>query len=371
MMESDKMYTELIKIIEGGLKGDKEKVYNYATILSENLIKNGETNLAKRITNAINSKKGSMVSLDSFNVKPVDVESRLDMVDVVYVGDEFLDPILSKHTKKSVNDLVLSYSKRDDILKAGIQSTNSLLLYGPPGCGKTTVAKYIAKQTNLPLVTVRLDGMVSSLLGSTAKNIRKIFDYASKRECILFLDEFDVIAKLRDDKNDLGELKRVVNSLLQNIDDFSGNSILIAATNHHQLLDPAVWRRFNNVLSLDIPRYKEREEYILRLLEKYPNDITQNKNKLDFINKALKGKSYSDIENIIHNSIKVAIISSNDDLFSYNLLFDIYKHDNHELKSEDEIIQYLLNYNVTHRELNEQLGFSLRKVREVSKNNLI
>ena len=81
-----------------------------------------------------------------------------------------------------------------------------------------------------------------SLLGSTAKNIRKIFDYASKRECILFLDEFDVIAKLRDDKNELGELKRVVNSLIQNIDGLNSDSILIAATNHHELLDPAIWR---------------------------------------------------------------------------------------------------------------------------------
>jgi SpoVK/Ycf46/Vps4 family AAA+-type ATPase len=216
---------------------------------------------------------------------------------------------------------------------------NSLLLYGPPGCGKTTVAKYVAKKTNLPLVTVRLDGMVSSLLGSTAKNIRKIFDYASKRDCILFLDEFDVIAKLRDDKNDLGELKRVVNSLLQNIDDFSGNSVLIAATNHHQLLDPAVWRRFNTVLALDVPKSNERMLFLERLLGRFPNDISNNNSKIDTIVKALEDKSYSAIENIVNNSIKRAIIQDDKELTSYALLFDIYRHDNHEIQSEEDLIR--------------------------------
>lgn len=140
------------------------------------------------------------------------------------------------------------------------------MLYGPPGCGKTTVAQLISSITNLPLVTARLDGLVSSLLGSTAKNIRKVFDYASKRECILFLDEFDVIAKLRDDKNELGELKRVVNSLIQNIDEFSEDSILIAATNHHKLLDPAIWRRFNTILALEKPQLEEVNLLLLSLL---------------------------------------------------------------------------------------------------------
>ena len=131
-------------------------------------------------------------------------------------------------------------------------------------------------KTKLPLATARLDGLISSLLGSTAKNIRKIFDYASKQECVLFLDEFDVIAKVRDDKNEMGELKRVVNSLLQNIDMFSPDSIIIAATNHHELLDPAVWRRFNKVLLIDKPTVPEIQKFLKLLLEKNSNEITNN-----------------------------------------------------------------------------------------------
>lgn len=361
------MYTELIKIIEGGLKGDKEKVLNFSIIMSDNLEKSGDLALANRIRSVIENKKGSLVSLDSFNIKPVDVESRLDMVDVCYVNDSDLDPILNKHTRENILIFIESFTKSDEIIKAGIKLNNSLLLYGPPGCGKSTVAKFLAKLTGLPLVTVRLDGLISSLLGSTAKNIRKIFDYASKRDCILFLDEFDVIAKLRDDKNDLGELKRVVNSLLQNIDEFNDNSILVAATNHHQLLDPAVWRRFSNIILLDKPKEDEREEYIRRLLSGYDNEITHLKSKLDSIITSMENKSYSEIETIIHNAIKKSIITNKLKLYNYDILIEVFLHDQHEISSDEVLIKYLLDFGVTQRELNEELKFSLRKIRELSK----
>ncbi len=361
------MYTELIKIIEGGLRGDKEKVLNYSLILSQNLKKTGETNISKRILRTIDNKRSNLASLDSLNIKPVDVESRLEMVEVKYIGESFVKPILNRHLDDDISNLVLSYSKRDEIMKAGIKSDNSLLLYGPPGCGKTTLAYYLSQQTGLPLVTVRLDGMVSSLLGSTAKNIRKIFNYASKRDCILFLDEFDVVAKFRDDKNELGELKRVVNSLLQNIDDFGGNSILVAATNHHKLLDPAVWRRFSTILHLDLPEAKERKEYLKRLLMNFKNEITESRSKFNLIIDCFNGRSYSDIETVVNNAIRKAIIRQQKILHNYDLLFEIYMFINHEIADENDFVKYLLDNAVTQREVNENLGYSLRRIREVSK----
>lgn len=158
------------------------------------------------------------------------------------------------------------------------------------------------------MVTARLDGLISSLLGSTAKNIRKIFDYASKRECILFLDEFDVIAKLRDDKNELGELKRVVNSLIQNIDALNNNSILIAATNHHELLDPAIWRRFSTVVTLERPNLEEIGQLLQLYLKQYPGNILRKNKKIILLEKAFDGFSHSDIKTTISNSVKTAII---------------------------------------------------------------
>jgi SpoVK/Ycf46/Vps4 family AAA+-type ATPase len=133
-------------------------------------------------------------------------------------------------------------------------------MYGPPGTGKSRLARHIAKELGLELYVARLDGLISSYLGSTAKNIRALFDFASKTPCILFLDEFDAIAKIRSDGHELGELKRVVNSFLQNLDTLGRQSIIIAATNHEALLDAAVWRRFTYRVALQLPSREQRTQ---------------------------------------------------------------------------------------------------------------
>jgi len=132
-------------------------------------------------------------------------------------------------------------------------------MFGPPGCGKTQLAKFIAAELGLPLITARVDGLISSYLGSTAKNLRLLFEHAMSRPCVLFLDEVDALAKMRDDSKELGELKRVVISLVQNIDAMGKDHVLIAATNHEHLLDPAIWRRFAYKLHLKEPDATSRE----------------------------------------------------------------------------------------------------------------
>lgn len=363
------MYTEIIKIIEGGMNGDKEKVYNYAQLLSENLEKSGDASLAKKIKSVLTNKKTRMTSLDDFSTKPVDAESRLDMIDIFIPDESYEVPILKNYIQEEINEFIFEYEQRDEILRAGIDMISSLLLYGPPGCGKTTVAKFISYEIGLPLVTVRLDGLVSSLLGSTAKNIRKIFDYASKRDCILFLDEFDVIAKLRDDNNELGELKRVVNSLLQNIDDFNQNSILIAATNHHELLDTAVWRRFSKIISLEKPNKEEIVELILHYLKNTNSNVLDNDKKLEVMASAFEGISHADVKTVINNAKKKSIISKKNVTFNWDMIQEVYLYRNHKINSENDFIKYLLQYGVTQKEVSENFDFSMRKVREVANSN--
>lgn len=361
------MYTEIVKIIEGGLVNDKEKVINYAEVLATNLERQGEVALAGRIRRTLSQKRGTFTSLDSFSTKPVDIESRMDIVDITMPQVSAGDVILDQYSRNAIHDFVDSYAHRDLLLKTGLDITNTLLLYGPPGCGKTTVAQYISSVTGLPLVTARLDGLVSSLLGSTAKNIRKIFDYASKRECILFLDEFDVIAKLRDDKNELGELKRVVNSLLQNIDGFNNDSILIAATNHHELLDPAIWRRFSTIVALEKPQGYEIDSYLKVLLADKPTNFLSSEKKTERIVAALTGLSYSDIRTVIFNALKTVVLSGRECLTNCDVLKSVYLYSNHAVEHEDDFIAFLLGNGVTHKEANVFLEIPLRKIQSISK----
>ena len=361
------VYTEIIKIIEGGLASDKEKVASYASVLVTNLEKQGEVSLAKRIQTVLNKRTGTLMSLDSFSTKPVDTESRMDIVEITMPQIDLSQVILSKYCQEAIDSFVESYNRRDILLKSGLDASNSLLLYGPPGCGKTTVAQYISSTIGIPLVTARLDGLVSSLLGSTAKNIRKIFDYASKRECILFLDEFDVIAKLRDDKNELGELKRVVNSLIQNIDALSNDSILIAATNHHELLDSAIWRRFTSVVMLEKPQKEETRRLLRILLQGKKNNFLSNTKRLECVEDALIGLSHSEIKTIIFSALRSAILSDRICLTNCDVLKEVFFHRNHAVDNEDELIKYLLQNGATHKEANEDLGLPLRKIQSVSK----
>ena len=248
---------EIGKIIEGSLKHDQTKVINYTNQLISRLETDGEIRAVAKFKKLLLAQAEMSLSVmgskpNSLSI-PVDTESRTTLADVIYPDENNIEVILSKRNADKLDSFILSYKNADKLNDLGIGLSNTLLLYGPPGCGKTKCAYLIARQLNLPLVIARLDSIISSYLGTTAKNIRNLFEFAQKIPCVLLLDEFDAIAKARDDNNELGELKRVVNSLLQNVDSMSKDSLLLAATNHQQLLDSAVWRRFDYKLEIELP----------------------------------------------------------------------------------------------------------------------
>jgi len=298
---------EISRIIDGATKGDRIKVEAYVNQLASKLRRDGHDKAADRILRAINNKNSLVTTNNVSALKrlPVDSESRLALADETWVMPEDVEVILEPVVEKRVAEFIKYVDKADKLLASDVGIAPSMLMYGPPGVGKTELGRYIASQLQLPLLVVRSDSLISSFLGSTSKNIRMLFEHAESRPCILFLDEFDSIAKLRDDQRELGELKRVVISLLQNIDSLDKKTILLAATNHEHLLDSAVWRRFSYKVELTLPE----EESRTRLFEIFLKKYNVAKEKKYILAKLSEGISGADIRHICEDSIRAAILS--------------------------------------------------------------
>lgn len=179
------------------------------------------------------------------SLSPVDADSNLPLTTVQYPVLMEHRPVWTPEVGSVLKALVNEWMNATRLIEAGLNPSRTVLLSGPPGVGKTLAATYLAEQLNLPLVTLNLAAAVNSLLGKTGNNLVKVLAYARSQPCVLLLDEFDAFAKRRDDGQDVGELKRVVNVLLQAIDEWPSTSLLVAATNHEELLDRAIFRRFD------------------------------------------------------------------------------------------------------------------------------
>jgi SpoVK/Ycf46/Vps4 family AAA+-type ATPase len=236
-------------------------------------------------------------------VVPHEKDKQLPLVDPILVEKRKSDIVLSRDNQRLLVSVLEEFRSRDVIRSHGLRDRSKLLFCGPPGCGKTLCAEVFAHEVHLPLLVTSMDTLVSSYLGETATNLRRIFDYVSARPAVLLLDEFDAIARLRDDDSQHGELKRVVNSLLQLIDRFSGPGFVIAATNHERQLDPAIWRRFDEVVYFAKPSGRE----IMRLLKlKFRNFRIEFDPAMKV--EELVGFSHAEIERVCMNAIRRSIL---------------------------------------------------------------
>ncbi|WP_439901430.1 AAA family ATPase [Microbacterium azadirachtae] len=185
--------------------------------------------------------------------QPTDVDTRLPLVreeDPVILATE---PILPSEIASALQQIVDEHQQSSRLLAAGLAPTRTALFVGAPGVGKTLAARWISRELGLPLLVLDLSAVMSSFLGKTGTNLRRVLDYARSTRAVLLLDELDAVAKRRDDQTEIGELKRLVTVLLQEIDSWPEGSLLLAATNHSELLDPAVWRRFEVTLEFPLP----------------------------------------------------------------------------------------------------------------------
>jgi SpoVK/Ycf46/Vps4 family AAA+-type ATPase len=199
------------------------------------------------------------------------------------------------------------YAARTRLAQYGLHARKRILLYGPSGCGKSLGAERIAWATGLPLHKVRFDTLISSYFGETATNLGKLFEAIETQPCALFLDECDTIARARGASNDVGEVSRVVNMLLQLLEDYRGDGLIIAATNHYESLDQAIYRRFDEAIEIPKPEILE----IARLLKDSLSALKiAAKIDMEQFAASLDGFSFSEVERIAQNAAKRSVMAN-------------------------------------------------------------
>ncbi|MDD4437731.1 MAG: ATP-binding protein [Tissierellia bacterium] len=224
---------------------------------------------------------------------PVDKETSTPLAEI-HFGDDLPSeiPIFEDNIKEAIYSIINEWNKFEKLLEIEAYPASSCLIYGLPGTGKTHLAKWIAGQIGLPVVLARLEGLMSSFLGTTAKNIGNLFAFANRYNCVLLLDEFDAIAKLRNDPQEVGEVKRVVNTLLQCLDSRKDKGFTIGVTNHETLLDPAIWRRFD--IQIEIP--KPSSTVSMTLLRKFLHPLEFADNEIKLFAWCLEDSTGADVE---------------------------------------------------------------------------
>lgn len=236
---------------------------------------------------------------------PSDDENGFPLLRIEKHYHSFDDLIVTEDTREKLLSIVTENKSAKDLLAYGFQPETKILLCGPPGTGKTLSARVLSSEIGYPFAYVHFDSVVSSLLGQTATNLRRIFDFIEVGKFVILFDEFDIVGKRRDDPHDHGEVKRVVNNFIQMLDRYASASIIVAATNHQHILDKAIWRRFDDIIYFDLPDHSRRK----LLFEKYLRVMRREKKvKPDKLAEITSGYSAADISQTCEKALKRSIM---------------------------------------------------------------
>lgn len=306
------------EIAKYGLENDQERLLSVLNELIEHSKKTKKLNFAIQLQSIL---KDSLRLQKSTGLTKVGSETHLNRIEDRELSELILEKITSDYSLDNIianervyNELkffIEEHNKIELLQQFDLPVSNKLLLFGPSGCGKTLASYVIAGELNKMMVVINLGAIVSSKLGETSKNLSKIFKKAATEDCIIFLDEFDSLGKIRDYSQDHGEMKRVVNTILQLFDYLPQSSIVIAATNQKDMLDDALLRRFDNIIGFELPNEAEIKK-LIELTLKNGNFKFDNKAAANRIIKQCVGLSYYSIQKTLITAIKRTLFASVD-----------------------------------------------------------
>ncbi|MGE0932161.1 AAA family ATPase [Peijinzhouia sedimentorum] len=299
---------------------DDTRFYTTAMQIAAAEAKKGHTKLAEELKHLIEKikTKRKVGSVSKTRILPVN-EAQKELKDLLEVFRPHIktkDMVLTIGVSEAIRRILSEQRKFDQLLQHNLQPRRKLMLVGPPGCGKTMTAKALAGDLEIPLFIIRLDGLISRYMGESIAKLKLIFDSMYQHRAVYLFDEFDSIGSNRSYGNDVGEIKRVLNSFLMNIEKDESNSLLIAATNIPEALDKALFRRFDDIIQYPLPGDKEIAELIKVQLKGY--SLAKGKTINALATEAV-GLSFADISNACKDAIKEMIVNNSDKVSSATL----------------------------------------------------
>jgi SpoVK/Ycf46/Vps4 family AAA+-type ATPase len=310
----------IVALLHSHAAGDEERFLSIATQLAAHEARQGHGKLAQELREAIDAARGKSSTVGRRGVGPVPLAQPKGELST-FLAARYSDIRLSTMVLSSdLHDClarVLREQRQQERLRArALTPRRKLLLVGPPGSGKTMTAAAIAGELKLPLFTVLYEGLIGKLLGETAARLRLVFDAVAAQRGVYFFDEFDAIGSQRADPNDVGEIRRVLNSFLQFIENDDGQSVIIAATNHPELLDRAIFRRFDDVITYSLPN----SEVARGIIEAHLSGYSLDQIAWSAVLEAATGLSQGEISRAADEAAKFAVLAEKNHVTTTSLV---------------------------------------------------